>query len=58
MVNSCFEVEWRGTGPDGAFQAIGVDRVRLRYGLVAENLIVSDHPIFAVLARRAEADAV
>jgi hypothetical protein len=35
-----------------------VDRVRLRYGLVAENLIVSDHPIFAVLARRAEADAV
>ena len=48
----------RGTGPDGAFQAIGADRVRLRYGLVAENLIVSDHQIFAVLARRAEAEAV
>ena len=48
----------RGTGPDGAFQAIGVDRVRLRYGLVAENLILSDHPIFAVLASCAEADAV
>jgi hypothetical protein len=48
----------RGTGPDGAFQAIGVDRVRLRDGLVAENLILSDHPIFAVLAKRAEAEVV
>ena len=46
----------RGTGPDGVFQAIGVDRVRLRDGLVAENLILSDHPIFAVLAKRAEAE--
>jgi hypothetical protein len=48
----------RGTGPDGAFQAIGVDRVRLSDDLVAENLILSDHPIFAVLAKRAEAEVV
>jgi SnoaL-like domain len=48
----------RGTGPDGVFQAFGVDRVRLRDGLVAENLILSDHPIFAVLAKRAEAEVV
>lgn len=47
----------RGTGPDGAFQAIGVDRVRLRDDLVAENLILADHPIFAVLAKSAEAEA-
>jgi hypothetical protein len=36
---------------------IGVDRVRLRDGLVAENLIPSDHSIFAVLAKRVEAEA-
>ncbi len=48
----------RGTGPDGPFRTIGVDRVRLHDGLVAENLILSDHPIFAVLAQRAEAEVV
>jgi hypothetical protein len=48
----------RGTGPDGAFEAIGVHRVRLRDRLVTENLILSDHPIFAVLATRAEAEVV
>ena len=47
-----------GTGPDGAFRAIGVDRVRLRDDLVAENLIISDHPIFAVLAKGGEVEAV
>lgn len=38
-----------GTGPDGPFSAIGVDRLRLRDGLVAENMIISDHPIFEAL---------
>lgn len=47
----------RGTGPDGAFRAIGVNRVRLRDDLVAENLILSYHPIFAVLAKGGEVEA-
>jgi len=40
-----------GTAPDGPFSAIGVDRVRVRGGLVAENLIISDHPIFEARSR-------
>src|SRR5262245_10280173 len=39
-----------GRGPDGPFRAIGCDRVRLRDGLVCENLIMSDHEIFAMIA--------
>src|SRR5499426_1034759 len=42
----------RGTGPDGRFEAVGVDRLIVPNGYVAENLILSDHPIFAVIARR------
>jgi hypothetical protein len=47
-------LRWSATGhtPDGdAFRAIGCDRVRLRDGRVCENLIISDHEIFAMLAR-------
>jgi hypothetical protein len=40
-----------GTGPDGRFEAVGVDRLIVPNGYVAENLILSDHPIFAVIAR-------
>jgi hypothetical protein len=40
-----------GTGPDGPFTGIGTDRIRLRDGLVVENLIMSDMPVFAALAR-------
>lgn len=42
----------RGTGPDGAFEGIGTDRFRLRGGLVAESLLMSDLPVFGHLARR------
>jgi hypothetical protein len=50
-------IRWsgRGTGPDGPFEATGVDRIRIRDGHVAENRIISDHPIFARLAERAAA---
>ena len=42
----------RGTGPQGPFEARGVDRLILRTdGLVGENMILSDHPIFADIAR-------
>ena len=41
----------RGTGPDGPFEGIGTDRLRLRGGLVAESLIMSDLPVFEYLAR-------
>ncbi len=41
----------RGTGPDGPFEGMGTDRFRLRGGLVAESLIMSDLPIFEALAR-------
>ena len=41
----------RGTGPDGPFEGIGTDRFRLRDGLVAESLIMSDLPVFEHLAR-------
>ena len=41
----------RGTGPDGRFEAVGVDRLIVPNGFVAENLILSDHPIFATIAK-------
>lgn len=41
----------RGTGPDGPFEGIGTDRFRLRDGLVAESLIMSDLAVFEHLAR-------
>ena len=41
----------RGTGPDGPFEGIGTDRLRLRDGLVAESLIMSDLAVFGALAR-------
>lgn len=41
----------RGTGPDGPFTGIGTDRLRLRDGLVVDNLIMSDMPVFEALAR-------
>jgi hypothetical protein len=45
-------IRWEATGTyEGApFAAMGVDRVRLRGNLVAENLILSDHPVFRVVA--------
>ncbi len=47
-------IRWiaRGTGPDGRrFEGIGTDRFRLRDGLVAESLIMSDLDIFAARAQ-------
>src|SRR5215813_12301578 len=35
----------------GPFEAVGVDRLIVPNGYVAENLILSDHPIFADFAR-------
>jgi len=41
-------IRWqaRGTGPDGAFEGIGCDRIALRGGLVVSNLVMSDMAIF------------
>lgn len=46
-------VRWvaRGTGPNGRFEAVGADRLLVPNGYVAENLILSDHPIFAEFAK-------
>jgi SnoaL-like domain len=45
----------RGTGPDGRrFEGIGTDRFRLRDGLVAETLVMSDLAIFGALAQVVE----
>ena len=46
-------VRWiaRGTGPKGRFEAVGADRMIVPNGYVAENLILSDHAIFADFAR-------
>jgi hypothetical protein len=46
-------IRWiaRGTGPSGRFEAVGADRLIVPNGYVAENLILSDHPIFAAFAR-------
>ena len=48
-------IRWsaRGTGPEGPFTGIGTDRIRLRDGLVVDNLIMSDLPVFEALARAA-----
>lgn len=48
-------VRWTatGTGPDGRFEALGCDRVRVRDdGLVVENYVFCDHPFFGVVAAR------
>jgi hypothetical protein len=46
-------IRWSATGrgPNGSFKAIGCDRVRLRDGRVCENLIMSDHELFGMLAQ-------
>jgi len=46
-------VRWiaRGTGPNGPFEAVGVDRIIAPNGYVSENLIISEHPIFADFAK-------
>lgn len=46
-------IRWvaRGTGPDGRFEAVGADRLLVPNGYVVENLILSDHPVFAAFAR-------
>jgi hypothetical protein len=36
---------------EGPVEAVGVDRLIVPNGYVAENLILSDHPIFADFAR-------
>ena len=48
-------VRWvaTGTGPDGPFEFNGVDRVRTRDGLVCENYIFCDHPLFAQALKQA-----
>jgi hypothetical protein len=40
-----------GTGPDGPFEINGVDRMRVRSGIVIENRIISDGPIFEHFAK-------
>src|SRR4029453_2342335 len=47
-------IRWvaRGTGPDGPFEGIGTDRMRVgKDGRVVETLVMSDMPIFEALAR-------
>ena len=39
-----------GTGPEGAFEFTGCDRVRTRHGLVCENYVFCDDPFFARVA--------
>jgi hypothetical protein len=41
-------VRWlaRGTGAHGSFELSGIDRIRIRDGLVAENIIVFDTALF------------
>lgn len=45
-------VRWiaTGTGPNGPFEFTGCDRVQTRDGLVCENYIFCDHPLFAQVA--------
>ncbi|WP_049813141.1 nuclear transport factor 2 family protein [Bradyrhizobium japonicum] len=38
-----------GRGPDGPLEFNGVDRIRLKDGLVIENRVISDHQIFRSL---------
>jgi hypothetical protein len=46
-------IRWlaKGTSPAGPFEARGADRLILADGFVAENLILSDHPVFAAFAK-------
>jgi hypothetical protein len=46
-------IRWlaKGTGPAGPFEAAGADRLIVIDGFVAENLILSDHPVFAAFAK-------
>ncbi|WP_211097211.1 nuclear transport factor 2 family protein [Herbaspirillum sp. ST 5-3] len=48
----CVFIRWiaRGSFDDAPFEFTGVDRVRVRDGLVAENRIFCDHPLIQVLA--------
>lgn len=45
-------VRWiaRGTGVNGRFEFTGIDRIRTREGLVAENYVMYDSATFAQLA--------
>jgi hypothetical protein len=45
-------VRWiaRGTGPQGRFEFTGIDRIRTRDGLLAENYVMYDSATFARLA--------
>jgi hypothetical protein len=38
-----------GTGANGPFQLVGMDRTRVRDGLVSENYIFFDHVLFGAL---------
>lgn len=51
----CVFIRWiaRGTTEDGRFEFSGVDRVRTRDGLVAENMIFCSHPLVLRLAQSA-----
>ncbi len=46
-------IRWlaKGTGPTGPFEAPGADRLIVVDGFVVEDLILSDHTIFAAFAR-------
>ena len=46
-----------GTGPDGPFTCIGCDCIRTRDGIVLENYVNADHPIFCALAARVAASS-
>jgi hypothetical protein len=48
-------VHWeaRATGVAGPFTCTGVDRVRVRDGIVLENRIFCDHPMFRALVTKA-----
>ena len=52
-------VRWiaTGTGPDGPFECTGCDRVRTRDGLVCENYIFCNDPVFARAVARQDAPA-
>jgi hypothetical protein len=44
----------RGTSPDGRFEAVWRGPPDRAHGFVVENLILSDHPIFAAIAKHAD----
>jgi hypothetical protein len=47
--------EASGTGPEGLFTCTGCDCLRVREGIVLENRITSEHPIFQTLTARVAA---